>query len=77
MGSAVRRAMGSAVRRAMGSAVMGSGHRMQWEGSWSSGADLEHARGGAGGLEEGGVLVERPEGELDGIALRQRVFDLV
>ena len=40
--------------------------------------DLEQLRGArAGGLVEGGVLVEAPEGELDRVALRQGVVHLV
>ena len=39
---------------------------------------LEQLRGArAGGLVEGGVLVEAPEGELDRVALRQGVVHLV
>ena len=38
---------------------------------------LQHLRRGTRRCEKRRVLVERPEGELDGIALRQRVFDLV
>ena len=39
---------------------------------------LEQLRGArAGGLVEGGVLVEAPEGELDRVALRQSVVHLV